>query len=72
MSTIERDVLTKAELDALVRQISELRERSLGECVESILAVRAILDREQLEKLVATCASGGPCVAGDGAPTSTE
>ena len=63
----------RATLDALVREISDLRERSLGECVESILAVRAILDREQLAKLVETCAAGGSCAAGaDGASTSTE
>jgi Spy/CpxP family protein refolding chaperone len=64
----------RAALDALVREISELRERSLGACVQSILDVRAVLDREQLAKLVETCAAGGSCAAGaeGGASTSTE
>lgn len=56
----------KARLDALVREICALRERSLTTCVDSILAVRAILDADQLEKLEASCQPGA-CELGAGA-----
>lgn len=47
--------LDEGELRRLVRAISALRERSLTTCVDSVLAVRSILDREQLHELLEGC-----------------
>jgi len=45
------------ELRALAGEVGATRTRSLEACVDSVLQVRALLDREQLEALLAACGS---------------
>ena len=53
--------LDEEELNTLVREISDLRERSLAASVGSIVRVRAILDEDQVEKLLETCCRVDSC-----------
>ena len=67
---ISRPDVDEAVLRALVREVSGLRERSLASCVDAVLSVRAILNGEQLQELMAGCASA--CDAGLGACGSSS
>lgn len=44
-----------AALQGLAREVGELRARSLEACIGSIVRVREVLSREQLENLLESC-----------------
>jgi hypothetical protein len=57
-----RDPSTPPEkLHELAAQASQLRADSLDACIDSIVAVRRVLTREQLGKLLDRCCAGGVC-----------
>jgi len=56
----------EATLRALVREISLQREQSLEAVVESILALRSILDAEQLAAIVSSCCRVQACESAQG------
>ena len=57
--------LDASELQARVREVSDLRARALAASVDSIVRVRAILDAGQVEKLLESCCRLESCNASD-------
>ena len=57
-----RDPGTSPErLRELAAEVSSLRAQALSQCVDSVVAVREILSREQLDELMDACCSQGAC-----------
>ncbi len=49
------------QLRSMAAEVSRLRTDALAACVESIVGVRRVLSREQLEQLLDRCCSEGAC-----------
>ena len=60
-AALTADPLDVPALRALVADVSDLRERALSACVDSVLCVREVLEPAQLETVLESCCRVSSC-----------